>query len=108
MRCEEAFVNNSINYYSPTAFASLGITGSSTSFLTTGIFGVVKTALTLVWLLVLVGHLGRRNLLLIGATGGSLYMWFLGAYLKISPPSKKPRPGKLTPAGTSAIFFFYL
>lgn len=34
---------NAINYYSPTVFRSLGITGTSTAFLTTGIFGVVKT-----------------------------------------------------------------
>jgi Sugar (and other) transporter len=30
---------NAINYYSPTVFASLGITGTSQGFLTTGIFG---------------------------------------------------------------------
>ncbi|KAL9617403.1 MAG: hypothetical protein Q9160_007807 [Pyrenula sp. 1 TL-2023] len=96
---------NAVNYYSPTVFASLGITQS---FLSTGIFGVVKTVLTLVWLLVLVDHLGRRPLLLIGATGGSLCMWYLGAYLKISPVSKTATNRTLTPAGTFAIFIFYL
>lgn len=39
---------NAINYYSPTVFKSIGITGTNTSFLTTGIFGVVKTAVTIV------------------------------------------------------------
>jgi MFS family permease len=39
---------NAINYYSPTVFKSLGITGTNTGFLTTGIFGVVKTVMTFV------------------------------------------------------------
>src|SRR4051794_12712372 len=33
---------NAINYYSPTIFKSIGITGTNTSLLTTGIFGVIK------------------------------------------------------------------
>jgi Sugar (and other) transporter len=67
---------------------------------------VVKTCLTIVWLLVLIDRFGRRNLLLVGAAGGSLCMWYLGAYLAIQPASTKPGP--LTSAGKSAIFFFYL
>lgn len=68
---------NAINYYSPTVFASIGITGTNTSFLTTGIFGIVKTSLTLVWLFFLIDRLGRRNLLMIGAAGGSICMWII-------------------------------
>ena len=68
---------NAINYYSPTVFASIGITGTNTSFLTTGLFGVVKTTLTLVWLFFLIDRLGRRNLLMIGAAGGSICMWII-------------------------------
>ena len=63
-------------------FKSIGIVGTNTSFLTTGIFGVVKTALTIVWLLLLIDHLGRTKLLMGGALGGSLCMctsnyWFI-------------------------------
>ncbi|KAH8881472.1 quinate permease [Thozetella sp. PMI_491] len=96
---------NAINYYSPTVFKSIGITGTNTSFLTTGIFGVVKTTLTVVWLLWLIDHLGRRRMLFIGAIGGSMCMWFLGAYIKIAGGSNN---GTLTPGGIAAIFFFYL
>lgn len=68
---------NAINYYSPTVFASIGITGTNTAFLTTGLFGVVKTCFTLIWLFFLIDRLGRRNLLMIGAVGGSICMWIL-------------------------------
>lgn len=98
---------NAINYYSPTVFKSIGITGTNTSFLTTGIFGVVKTAVTIVWLLYLIDHLGRRKLLLIGSIGGSLCMWFIGAYIKIANVSTGAS-GTLDSGGIAAIFFFYL
>jgi len=37
---------NAVNYYSPTVFKAIGISGTSSGFLTTGIFGVVKTVIT--------------------------------------------------------------
>ncbi|KAJ4312698.1 hypothetical protein N0V84_009804 [Fusarium piperis] len=102
---------NAINYYSPTVFRSIGITGTNTSFLTTGIFGVVKTALTFVWLMVLIDHMGRRNLLMIGAGGGAFCMYFIGAYIKIANTEAKLDAGEdtsLSSGGIAAVFFFYL
>ncbi|KAF2731805.1 general substrate transporter, partial [Polyplosphaeria fusca] len=99
---------NAINYYSPTVFKSIGITGTNTGFLTTGIFGVVKTVVTFVWLLWLIDQLGRRKLLMIGAAGGSLCMWFIGAYIKVSNVSGGQTGGRLSSGGIAAIFFFYL
>lgn len=99
---------NAINYYSPTVFKSIGIRGTNTSFLTTGIFGVVKTVLTLAWLLVLIDHMGRRKLLMIGAIGGSLCMWFIGAYIKIAGTDTTQTNSSLSSGGIAAIFFFYL
>ncbi|POR36288.1 Quinate permease [Tolypocladium paradoxum] len=101
---------NAINYYSPTVFRSIGITGTNTSFLTTGIFGVVKTSLTFVWLLIMIDHMGRRNLLMIGAAGGSFCMWFIGAYIKVagSGATSANNSGSLSSGGIAAVFFFYL
>lgn len=36
-------------YYSPTFFRSIGLSGQSTPLLTTGIFGVIKTIGALLW-----------------------------------------------------------
>ncbi|KAF2761035.1 general substrate transporter [Pseudovirgaria hyperparasitica] len=99
---------NAINYYSPTVFKSIGIQGTNTSFLTTGIFGVVKTVITFIWLLFLIDHLGRRRLLMIGATGGSLCMWFIGAYIKLANVSANTKNTQLSSGGIAAMFFFYL
>lgn len=99
---------NAINYYSPTVFQSLGITGTNTGFLTTGLFGVVKTVLTVIWLMWMIDHWGRRPLLIMGGIGGGACMWFIGAYIKIAQPEKNPNSGGLPPGGIAAIFFFYL
>ncbi|OJJ49775.1 hypothetical protein ASPZODRAFT_128304 [Penicilliopsis zonata CBS 506.65] len=100
---------NAINYYSPTVFKSIGVTGTNTSLFTTGIFGVVKTVVTIVWLLWLIDRVGRRLLLLIGALGGSVCLWIVGAYIKIAQPTKHPRTdGTLSGGGIAAMFFFYL
>ncbi|KAI1499017.1 general substrate transporter [Biscogniauxia marginata] len=98
---------NAINYYSPRVFKSLGISGTNASFLTTGIFGVVKTVVTFIWILYLIDRMGRRSLLMVGAAGGSICMWFLGAYIYVADPENNPR-GDLSSAGIAAIFFFYL
>lgn len=89
-------------------FKSIGIQGTNTSFLTTGIFGVVKTVLTFVWLLWLIDHMGRRVLLIVGSVGGSLCMWFIGAYIKIAEPENNQDNTSLSSGGIAAIFFFYL
>lgn len=98
---------NAVNYYSPTIFKSIGITGTTTSLFTTGIFGIIKTIVTIVWLLVLIDKLGRRVLLMYGAIGGSLCMWYIGGYIAVSQPAKHPS-STLSGGGISAMFFFYL
>ncbi|KAG9531345.1 quinate permease, partial [Aureobasidium melanogenum] len=97
---------NAINYYSPTVFKSIGITGTNTAFFTTGLFGVVKTVMTIIWILFLVDKLGRRRLLMIGAAGGSVCMWIIGGYL-LGTDGKR-NGTELGPGGIAAVFFFYL
>ena len=100
---------NAINYYSPTVFKSIGITGTSTALFTTGIFGCIKTVVTVIWLLLLIDRLGRRNLLIWGAIGGSVCLYYVGAYIRVADPSKHVRKdGGLSSGGISAMFFFYL
>ncbi|KAL2796092.1 general substrate transporter [Aspergillus keveii] len=99
---------NAINYYSPTVFRSIGVTGGNTSLLTTGIFGVVKAVITFVWLLYLIDHMGRRLLLLVGAAGGSICLWVVGAYICVAKPENNPEGTELDGGGIAAMFFFYL
>ncbi|KAF8157112.1 MFS quinate transporter QutD [Crassisporium funariophilum] len=98
---------NAINYYSPTVFKSIGLTGSTTGLLTTGIFGLIKMAGAIVWLLYLVDTWGRRSLLIGGSIGGAISMFYIGAYIALAKPAEHPK-AKLDSGGISAIVFFYL
>ncbi|CAL5870988.1 uncharacterized protein PFLUO_LOCUS5230 [Penicillium psychrofluorescens] len=98
---------NAINYYSPTVFEAIGVHGTNTDLFSTGLFGVVKTVITFVWLLYLIDHVGRRNLLMIGAVGGSICMWIVGAYIKVVEPEQNPTK-HMSGGGIAAMFFFYL
>jgi sugar porter (SP) family MFS transporter len=98
---------NAINYYSPTVFKSIGIVGTNTGLFTTGLFGVVKTVFTLIYLLFLVDSFGRRRLLMIGAIGGSFCLWYVGGYIAIAKPALHQN-AKLSSGGISAVFFFYV
>lgn len=97
---------NAINYYSPKIFSSIGVTGSTNQLLS-GIFGVVKTVVTVIWLLFLIDHIGRRQLLIYGALSGSVCLWIIGAYIKIKDPEHNPQ-SHIDGAGIMAIVFFYI
>ncbi|KAK9352254.1 general substrate transporter [Lipomyces doorenjongii] len=99
---------NAVNYYSPTIFKSLGIGGTNSSLLSTGIFGVLKTTGTFLWMTFLVETTGRRLTLMIGSSGVSFCMYFLGAYVKIANPTHHAANASLTSGGRAAQAFFYI
>lgn len=63
--------------------------------------------MTVIWLLWLIDRLGRTKLLMIGAAGGSVCMWIIGAFICVRGANAKPE-AKLSSSGIAAIFFFYL
>ncbi|ORY49733.1 MFS quinate transporter QutD [Leucosporidium creatinivorum] len=99
---------NAINYYSPTIFKSLGVTGGNTSLLTTGIFGVMKTIFALLWSFFLIDRWGRRPLLILGSLGGSVSMAYLAAYIAIGKPQERPVGSPSDAGGRAALGFFYI
>ncbi|KAF5381404.1 hypothetical protein D9757_009042 [Collybiopsis confluens] len=98
---------NAINYYSPTIFKSVGVSGGSSSLLTTGVYGLIKMAGAVIWLMYLIDTLGRRKLFIIGSIGGALSMYYIGAYIAIAQPAEHPTP-TLSNGGKSAVAFFYI
>lgn len=75
---------NALNYYSPTIFTSIGFTGSNVSLLATGVFGIVKSFVTIMFMLFGVDRLGRRKSMLVGSAGAMFAMFYLGVYSKLS------------------------
>lgn len=99
---------NAINYYSPTIFTSVGVSSQDTRYLMTGIFGVVKTVITILWLTVLVDKWGRRQLLLYGAVAGAICMYVIGALITARVYSDTPTSSTLSSSGIATVFMVYL
>jgi sugar porter (SP) family MFS transporter len=96
---------NAINTYAPTIFQNLGITGTSTSLFSTGIYGIVKVLACICFLLFMADSLGRRRSLLVSSVGQTLCMFYIGLYVRISPPVKgAPVP----PAGYVALVAIFI
>lgn len=77
---------NAINTYAPTIFKNLGITGTSTSLFSTGVYGIVKFVSVSIFLLFMADSLGRRRSLLVSSVGQGFCMFYIGLYSRISPP----------------------
>jgi hypothetical protein len=75
---------NALNYYSPSIFKSIGFSGTTVGLLATGVFGLVKAVVTLLFMLFGIDRLGRRRALLIGSVGGLVAMFYLGIYSELS------------------------
>ncbi|THX56628.1 general substrate transporter [Aureobasidium pullulans] len=75
---------NSINYYSPQIFKSIGL-GSSSGLFATGIYGVVKVVVTALALAFMTEQLGRKWSLIIGALGQAFAMFYIGINQAVNP-----------------------
>lgn len=77
---------NTVNYYAPQIFSSIGYTGTKSSLLASGVYGVVKVIATAIFILFGVETLGRRWPLFISAMGMGILFFIIGAILKTHPP----------------------
>jgi sugar porter (SP) family MFS transporter len=105
MICQQMTGTNAINTYAPTIFQNLGITGTSTSLFSTGIYGIVKVTSCICFLLFMADSLGRRRSLLVSSIAQGLTMFYIGLYVRIAPPKAgDPVP----PAGYVALICIFL
>ncbi|KAJ5819862.1 Major facilitator superfamily domain general substrate transporter [Penicillium riverlandense] len=71
---------NAMIYYAPTIFGQLGLDGNTTSLLATGVYGIVNCLSTLPALF-WIDKVGRRPLLMAGATGTCISLVIVGGIL---------------------------
>ena len=85
MFCQQWTGTNSINYYSPQIFESIGLTSTSAGLFATGIYGVVKVVCTALGLAFATEQLGRKWSLLIGGAGQAFAMNYIGIQGAVVP-----------------------
>lgn len=76
---------NSVNYYSPQIFKSVGLASSSAGLFATGIYGVVKVVFTALGLMFGVEQAGRKWSLICGAAGQAFAMFYIGINQAVHP-----------------------
>ncbi|KAJ8490166.1 hypothetical protein ONZ45_g5181 [Pleurotus djamor] len=91
---------NSVGYYAPQIFESIGYTGTKNSLLASGIYGVIKVVATAIFVFFFVESLGRKLSLFISAVGMGTLFFIIGAILKTHPPPKALTPEQIA-AGMS-------
>ncbi|OJI84038.1 hypothetical protein ASPTUDRAFT_56004 [Aspergillus tubingensis CBS 134.48] len=98
---------NSINYYSPTIFRSIGFTGTSVGLLATGVYGLVKMCTTMVFMIWIVDRFGRRGPLLVGAIGAAVAMFYLAIYSQLSQSFDQVPPSDSGSRTAVAMIYIY-
>lgn len=93
---------NAIIYYAPTIFGQLGLNGNATSLLATGLFGVINTLSTFPALM-LIDKVGRRPLVMCGATGMGISLIIIAAIIGAYGDLQKHKA-----AGWTGIVFIYI
>jgi hypothetical protein len=96
---------NAINYYAPQIFTNVGITGNSNGLFATGVYGIVKVAGVVIFLLFMADSLGRRRSLLITSALMVVWMYYIGFYVRFDPPKSGE---SIPPAGYVALVFIFL
>jgi hypothetical protein len=94
---------NSVSYYAPQIFASIGYSGTTPSLLASGVYGTVKLVATALFVFFFVESLGRKLSLQISALGMGVLFFIVGAILKTHPPPTGLPEGASPPAASQAM-----
>jgi sugar porter (SP) family MFS transporter len=96
---------NSIGYYAPQIFQTVGVSKTNASLFATGIYGTVKVCTTAVFLFIGIDRLGRRKSLLFGAAWMGTAMFIIGGVLHAHPPTNV---NVVSHASIAMVVFIYL
>ncbi|KIJ62504.1 hypothetical protein HYDPIDRAFT_169150 [Hydnomerulius pinastri MD-312] len=104
---------NSVGYYAPQIFSSIGYSGTTNSLLASGIYGIVKVVATALFVFFFVESLGRKISLFISSLGMGVTFFIIGAILK-THPVQTVQPGQAVPPpppaskGMAAMLYIYV
>ncbi|KAK0446131.1 general substrate transporter [Armillaria borealis] len=105
---------NSVNYYAPQIFGSIGYTGTKNSLLASGVFGIVKLVSSSLLVFFGIEWLGRKLCLIISAFGMGTLFYIVGALLKTHPPPVTSStnalvlPPNAVSQATAAMIYIYV
>ncbi|KAI7782157.1 quinate permease [Diaporthe eres] len=99
---------DSLNYFAPEIFEMIGVQSGSLSLLTTGVYGLVKLATTIIYVAYIVDRVGRRRPLLkvkVGAVLQATAMLYIALYIRFAKPDST---GGTPAGGIVGIIWVYI
>ncbi|KAL6690939.1 general substrate transporter [Trichoderma pleuroticola] len=97
---------NSIGYYAPEIFETVGVSSTNASLFATGVYGTVKVVATAIFLFVGIDKWGRKRSLIGGAIWMATMMFIIGAVLATHPPN--PKSSTVSSASIAMVVMIYL
>jgi len=99
---------NSVGYYAPQIFQSIGYTSQRAKLLASGVYGVVKVVATALFIFFGVETLGRRLSLFISSLGMGILFYAIGAILKTHPPDVHATNPSSASRGMAGLLYIYV
>jgi len=106
MVCQQFSGTNSIGYYAPEIFETVGVSKTNASLFATGVYGTVKVVTTGIFLLIGIDKLGRRPALVAGALWMATMMFIIGGVLHTHPPNTSSKT--VSHASIAMVCMIYL
>lgn len=97
---------NSIGYYAPQIFQTVGLSKTDSSLFATGVYGTVKVFATGIFLIVGIDRWGRKISLIGGAVWMAGMMFIIGSVLATHPPD--PSMSGISQASIAMVAMIYL
>lgn len=97
---------NSIGYYAPQVFQTVGISKSNASLFATGVYGTVKVVTTGFFLVIGIDRFGRKPSLIGGGLWMAAMMFIIGAVLATHPPNTSS--SSVSQASIAMVTMIYL
>ncbi|RYP56433.1 hypothetical protein DL769_009918 [Monosporascus sp. CRB-8-3] len=95
---------NAMTYYSPTIFASVGLSEATSGLLATGVYGIVKVVACAIFILFVADSLGRRRSLIWTGMVQGLVLFYVGFYVRFDPPNT----GEVSSPGYVALVAIFI
>jgi len=94
-------------YYAPTIFQSIGLHGQKTGLFATGLYGIVKCVVTVVYLFFFIERVGRRWMFIQGSVVMGVLVLALGLTLHFNPPNPNATSISSASIGMIAMVFLF-
>ncbi|KAI7307355.1 quinate permease [Hortaea werneckii] len=108
MVCQQFSGTNSIGYYAPQIFQTVGLSAADSSLFATGIYGTVKVVATAIFLVVGIDRFGRKKALVFGAAWMMSMMFIIGAVLTTHPPENTDGVSQASIAMVAMIYLYVI